>query len=571
MRLLTDRKAVSIFILILLILCSAVFGALVSYLFVMGSFYLEPETTGLVITDLNFPVDHADYFYITVMNPSNSPYGANITEIYSTVEGYNNVFSVTNTYPEQLPIPLEIGTVKTIRCAMNWGNFTERIIMVHVSAIDASGRMRPVSGANHPFFTEFFGKLDVETYFNATESIKYFNVSVRNNALSAINLTLTKVYLYSNLIQNMTVEGINVTLPMIIHINETINFQCFYDWLGVAKPLVRVETLEGYNVEVTKEVPSNALLRITDVTFNETNPNETSITLLNSPYSDTPVDITDIVLTYDNKTDHINGSLANPPLPYRLENDSSVTFDCVWNWTDKSYRDIDVTITAYTKQGFVSQFERTYTTPSQVVAKIADARFDLDDTEHFLVNVTNMPCSLYDINVTTIMLNQTSTAMNSSIIAIGNQSSLTCEFNWTAFVGKTVPITVNITYNENKTASILYNIVLPYIKIRAVTFSNFALGNPYVNITIYNSAFSSTNANITQIFIKTENQTYVVDGTITNPKISPQGYNLANGTEITVVCPWDWNPYLDRDVTVVIQTADGFQVSITLPVAYSPP
>ena len=560
---LVNKKAVSTLILAILILCSAVFGAFLSYMWVMANFYLEPETVDLVITNVDFPVDHADYFYVTVMNPSHSPSGTNITEIYFTVEGYNNVYSVTDTYPEQLPIPLEIGTSKTIKCVRNWGDFPERIIMVHVSAVNASG-------ANRPVFTEFV-KLDVQTYFNATESIKYFNVTVTNNALSAIDLTLANVYLDSNLIQNMTIDGTPVTLPMIIHINETINFQCFYDWLGVAKPLVRVETLEGYNVEVTEEVPCNALLRVTDVTFNETNPNETSITLLNSPDSDTLVDITDIVLTYDNKTDDLNGSLTNPPLPYTLENGSTVTFNCVWNWADKSYRDIDVTITAYTKQGFVSQFERTYKTPSQVVAKITDARFDLDDTEHFFVNVTNMPCSLYEINVTNIMLNQTSTVMNSSIIAIGDQSSFTCEFNWTGFVGKTVPITVNITYNENETSSILYNIVLPYIKIRAAAFSNFSLGNPYVNVTIYNSAFSSINANITWIFIKTENQTYLIDGTLTNPKISPQGYNLANGTEITVVCPWDWTSYRGKDVTVIVQTADGFQVSITVPVAYSPP
>jgi hypothetical protein len=562
---LPEKKVVSTITLLVLMLCSAIFGGLISYLFVMGSFYLEAP--GLVITDLNFPVDHPDYFNVTVMNPSHSPYGTDIAEIYYTVEGENNETSVTDTLPEALPIPLEIGTSKTIQCMADWGSFAGKMIFVHVSATNASGAVY--------YFATQLVKLDVKAYFNSTESIKYFNVSVTNNEGSAINLTLSSIYLSSTylssvLIQNMTVNGINVTLPMTIDINETINFQCFYDWTGVVNPTVLVETSEEYIARATQIVPSIAQIQVTHVSFDETNPNEINITLLSLPESDTSVDITDIALTCNNITDHLNGNLTNPPLPYPLEYGSNVTFDCAWNWTDKSYRDTDITVTAYTKQGFVSQLGIPYKTPSEVVAKITATKFDLDDTDHFLVNMTNMPCSLYEVNVTNIMLNQTSTVMNPSIIPIGNPSSFTCNFTWTDFVGKTIPITVNMNYNENETSSISYNVTIPYIKVRAIAFSNFSLGNPYTNITIYDSAFSSTNANLTQMSIITENQTYLVDGTIANPKISPQGYELANGTEITVVCPWDWTPYLGRDVTVVVQTADGSQVSIAVPVVYTP-
>jgi len=521
----------------------------------MAHYYLELENSvDLAIVDVNFPVDHADYFFVTVMNPSHSPSGTNITEIYLTVEDDENLYNVKNTYPEELPIPLERGTSKNIKCTIDWGNFSGKTITVHVSALNASG-------ASSSFRTEFV-KLEVEAYFNATESINYFNVSVKNNVSSAINLTLTEVSIDYEPIEDMSIE-----LPRNISIGETIDFQCFFNWRGYSKPLVKIETLEGYSAEIRKELRSVVVLQVMNVTFNEANPdaNEINITFFNSEESAAPVDITNIVLQYDNVTEYnITETLANPSLPYRLEKNNTTTFKCTWIWKD--YRDKNIVITAYTKQGFVST-PITVKTPPEVVAKITDVKFDLDDTEQFFVNVTNMPCSLYEINVTKIEFNQNSTVTDSSIIVIDGQSSFTCGFNWTGFLGKNVTITVNILYNVSETSSIPYNLTLPYIKIRAVAFSNFEHGNPYVNITIYNSVFSTTNATITRMFIETENGTLPIDGTLTNPKISPQGYELTIGTEITIVCPWDWSPYVGKDVTVIVETADGLKATKMLTVS----
>jgi hypothetical protein len=99
-----------------------------------------------------------------------------------------------------------------------------------------------------------------------------------------------------------------------------------------------------------------------------------------------------------------------------------------------------------------------------------------------------------------------------------------------------------------------------------VTFADFPLGNPYMNVTVGNSVFSKTNATIVQIFIQTQNGTQPIDGTISYPKISPQGYPVVAGTEQTITCPWDWSQYVGTNVTVVVQTADGFQAPTTLKV-----
>ncbi|MDI6691576.1 MAG: hypothetical protein QME50_06935, partial [Candidatus Bathyarchaeota archaeon] len=331
---LINKKAVSTLILIILLLCSAILGALVSYLWVMANYYMEPENTvDLVITEVDFPVNHADYFYVTVMNPTHSISETNITEIYFTVEGDNTKYSVVDTFPE-LPIPLEKGTTKTIKCNKNWGDFAGKTITVHASATNASG-------ATYSFKTEFV-KLHVNAYFNATESIKYFNVTVKNDAQSKINLTLNEVDLDYQSITNMSIE-----LPMVVPINDTVEFRCYYDWQGHPKPRVIVKTLEGYIFEIEKEISSTVILVVTNVTFSETNATELKVTLWNSPDSGTLVDVLNITLT-DDKGNETGMGIFDPPV--RIDKNETVTLDCVWNWTE--YRDRDVVINAYTKQGF---------------------------------------------------------------------------------------------------------------------------------------------------------------------------------------------------------------------------
>jgi len=548
MYMLINKKGVSTFILIILLLCSAVLGALLSYMWVMSNFYLEPENTvDLVITEVDFPVDHADYFYVTVMNPSHSPSETNITQIYFREEGKTTISNVTDTYPEKLPIQVERGTSKTIKCVENWGESAGKEITVHVSALNASGAVKTVKTS--------FVKLELDVYFNALISCKEFTAVIRNPLNSAINLTLTRI-----LVNGETPENMTITLPRNLNVLESITLTGFYNWENLVNPRVRVETAEGYYAERATSANATMLLLVTDVIFNETNPNEAGVTLFNSEGSAISVDITNIALTYANKTDYINGSRANPSLPHRLGRNSNETFNCNWNWTDKSYRDIYVTVTAYTQQGFVSQ-PKTVKTPSEVVAKITDVEFDIDDTEHFLVNVTNMPSSLHEINVTKIMFNQNLTDTDSSIVAIGNQTSFICGFNWTGFLRENITITVYVAYDQTEKAMLPYHLILPYYKIKEVSFSTFELGNPYVNITIYNSNFSTINATITKILVKTENGTYLIDGTITNPKISPNGYNLTIGEEISIICPWNWNSYIGKDITIIVQSVDGFQAS----------
>lgn len=566
----SNKKGVSTLIVIVLMLCAAVLGGLISYMFVISNFYLEPENTvELVITEVSFPVDHADYFDLTIMNPSHSPSGTNIMEIYFTVDGEEGIYDVTNTDFGEPPISLERGTSKTIRCFENWGQFAGKTITVHVSATDASGAVRSVETR--------YVKLEMDAEFNATISCKQFNLTVENNPQSEVNLTLTNVYINWETPENVVLlpNRENVTFPMTLPHGGTVSFQCFYDWEGLVNPLVCVETLEGYYVEKRANATASVLLLLTDVAFNETDASELSVTLSNSGESSTPVDITDIVLTYGDESIHINGSRTIPKFYpyYRLDKNATVTFDhCLWNWTDQSYRDIYITITAHTRQEFVSRL-KTVKTPPQVVWKISDVEFNLNDTGSFSVNITNARCSLQSINVTQIKFNETVTetaAPSFEEILAGGERRFSCAFNWTSFRGENATVMVCTADGLNISKSV----TLPSIELKIsdeLAFAKSTAGILYVNITVLNTVFSAQNVTITQIIFETENATDVIDGTLTSPKLIPDGYVLLVDANVTIVCPWNWTLYPNQDLTITLQTAEGFSLSQTFQIPESAP
>jgi len=546
---LTNRKGVSTLILIILILCSAVFGAFLSYMWVMSNFYLEPENTSLVITNVNFPVDHADYFYVTVMNPSHSPSATNITSISFTAEGDNEVYNVTSTSPETLPITLEIGTNKTIKCERSWGEFAGKTITVHVSASSASGATASVKTS--------FVKLRLAVEFDSGRSCRYFYVSVINDQQSAINLTLKKLYVNLAPIENATQilgsRSITIFGTALPNNGEPLYLQCSYNWEGnVASQKVRVETVEGYYAEATANVTANVFLQITDVTFNKMNPNEMSITVSNSANSSTKVDITDIALTYDNGTQpqeyHINGSYTTPSFTpyYTLNISKSVTFDhCLWNW--RNLRDQNVTVTVYTKQGYTPA-SKIVKTPKEIVFSV-NVSFDLTDTAHFSVNVTNMPCSLQNITVTQIKLNTNSLNFTSQTIPIGNWNQFNCGFDWTAFRGSLVTIMVNASNVIQH-----QNVTLPSMLLKIIDANFTETGNSRgFTVTVENINNSLLNATIAHIVVRFGNETvFQAEGI---------RYIVEVGKNVTLTFSWNWSDYNTKEVKISIYTLEGLEFS----------
>jgi len=546
-----ESKAISTFLAIILIVAFTIIGAFISYMWVMAGYYNMPENaTLLVVEDVVFPESNFAYFNVTVLNPSNSVLDVNITKFSLTIEAKNETYSVETAEPE-LPFLIRKATRQSFKCLKNWSNFAGETVRIGPVAENASTKSYPYTTTN--------AKLLIYN-FDASEKIEYFNITVQNSPESAINLTISEIMI-SDYSVNAT-PPLNQTLPP----GQQATFRCDFNWGTMIgqNTTITVKTAEGYQQTYQEVNIPGARLYISDaIRFDDADTTYFNITVTSFQIStaNATLDIVNLTLP-DNSTIKLDTipPLNNAPVP--LPPNQSLTLKCLWDWN--THRNETITVNVYTKEGFDVP-SRIAVTPHVVVWNVDDVKFDLDDVEHFSVNIANRPVSLYGINVTKVELNQNLTAIDSTLVASGEQKTLVCSFNWSSLVGENATITVHGVYGSNETLT-LYSLPLPFFRIVNTTFSNFEPGNPYVNVTIYHSQFSKFNANITQVFVKTSNETFAIDGTITNPRISPAGYWLSSGMQVTMVCPWDWSPYLGKDVTVVAQTAEGLQVSMTLKV-----
>jgi hypothetical protein len=389
----------------------------------------------------------------------------------------------------------------------------------------------------------------VDAVFDASESIQYFNTSVTLSA--PINLTLSQVLFDYN-----PVENLSIPKSQTLQANKTVTFTCYANWQGHVKPIVQITTIEGFEGEVRKDVGSTIILTATKIDFDQTNTSQVKITLFNSPDSATYVNITSITFTHANVTDTFNGTLLIPTLPLTIDKNQTATITCPWNWSDASYRDMNVVVTAYTKQGFTST-PQTARTPAKYAADVSDVHFDLNDLGSFTVNLTNRAYSLLTANVTLIEINQNATTLIPGLIAPGTNATFTCTFNWSSLTGQNVNIKAHLMYGSTE-IQLTYSLKLPYLEITNATFINMPPETPNVNLTVRNTEFSKFNATIVQVLISNETTPLLVIGS--------SGYQVNAGSETVIACSWNWIPYAGKDITVVMTTADGFQVSATFKV-----
>lgn len=540
MRILKEKKAVSTLVLILLLLCAATIGALVSYWWVMGNFYLEPENiTGLTITAANFPLEHADYFTFTVVNPSHSPSSTNVTSIYLTVGNQNITYPVTETSPDALPIKMDRASQRTILCFKDWGDFAGQNITIHVQTLDGSG-------ATWTAKTDFV-KVDLEVFFDPAASTKQFTGSILNEAESKTNLTITRI-----IVNDLTLpqENLSITLPQnLTNTNVPVSFIARYNWENIVTKIVEVETSEGYRATATSNATASVLLTVENVSFPENTTKEIGITVSNSPSSSTLVNINDVVLTYYNGTQfHIDGNLTTPKFYsfYSLLTNSTVTFNhCMWDWTN--YRDKNLTVSIYTKQNFTVVSRTVPNTPPAVVFKIAPS-FNLTDTNSFLVNVTNTAISLQEVAISHIKLNSTEATFTSDAIPIGQWRQITCSIDWSSFRGKIGAVSVNAS-----------NVIISqYIPIPSVNLQIFGYGNSTDKTRFSVTIISSNNSLITtldKVVVTIANQTVF--------QTSDIGFSLQPGANMTLTFSWNWSSLDLTQAKITVVTTQGFEFSGT--------
>ncbi|MCJ7767336.1 hypothetical protein MUP79_02970 [Candidatus Bathyarchaeota archaeon] len=551
MRLRKTNMAIANLLMILLILASLIIGALISYMWVMAAFWNMPQNvTTMVVEDVVFPSEDFTYFNVTVINPSNSISDLNLTAFKVVDEAANQTYDVPTTDPA-VPFNMTIGTRQTFMCLKNWGDFAGESV-----------RIEPVAGNTSILSGEYVppqAKL-VISGFNASQNIQYFNLTVQNYPLSVMNLTISEIT-----VQGLPVTNTTPALPFNLSKSQGQDFQVRSNWgnrTGQNLTIV-VKTAEGLEQTYVTPTILGAHAYVGQPNFDYNNSTYFNVTVRSAPESTAETTLSALNLTLSNGTTIT--PMTNPllnVLPIKLPSNNSQLIICLWDWT--AYRNQSFTVQVFTKEGFSVQ-NTTATTPPAILWNLGDIKFDVGDLQHFSVNVTNMLASVQAINVTGVDFNQSSTTITPTVVAPGSQNTVQCTYNWTDFVGSSIGITVHATYDAGQ-ISISQTAKLPYFGIANASFSNFSTGNPYLNITVYDSQYSKTNATIVQISVNAGNSTFVLDGTIANPKIGTQGYTITPAGEVTFTCPWDRSPYLGKDVTIIVTASDDSQVSTTLKV-----
>jgi hypothetical protein len=251
MRLIRNAIGISKLILILLLLISAIVGAVLTYVWTEGYYqsigFRILETATVTITNVAFDSQDPTFFNVSLLNPSISPSSVTVTRIMVSTED-EILHNVTTVIP-QLPVKLSISKSKTFKCIWNWTDYTGEDIKVHVVVADGSG-------SNLEKTIPLVKLTITDVVFDSTISLTRFNVTVQNSASSAIDVDVAGIIVNVN----ETAQEINVTnpeLPYTLTKDSTVTFVCSWNWTDYQNMTaeVTVRTLQQFETSTSKEIP----------------------------------------------------------------------------------------------------------------------------------------------------------------------------------------------------------------------------------------------------------------------------------------------------------------------------
>lgn len=558
MKITRNLRAISKLSLTLLLLVDFIVGAVISYMFAMAyivSLGLQlPEKPSITIANVTFPPQDATTFNVTILNPSYSPSTANITQIIAITEDGD---SQPTTIMHPLSKEIEPGNFKNFTCSWDWSNHIGETVTVHAFVEEGSG-------ATFQAKTPSMDLKIIDAYFNPAISTTRFNITIQNSELSAthVNVTSITVTLETGSVQRIV--AVTPSLPYGLDRGSSETFMCQWNWTDYRSKDLRItaHTLQGYKAYYPPvTTPKRVILNVKEAVFNVTDTTSFNVTVQNSKLSSIHVNVTKINVTAQ-ALQQVTIQNVTPTLPYSLPPDTQIEFKCLWNWTD--YQSQNVTITVYTLQGYTANYTRV--TPPWVNLTITEVTFNATDTLHFNVTVKNPGPSLISVNITSITVtanNETIQITNGVIprlplpLNFSASETFKCPWNWTYYRNKTVIITVQTLqgyvafYSEDTRPPV-------NITITKVLFGIYNMTQ--LNVTVQNSEFSPTYANITRITITLENGTV---REITNVNATFP-YILDRNDSVTFVCSWDWTNYRGKSLTVTVHQWQGYPANIVV-------
>jgi hypothetical protein len=132
-----------------------------------------------------------------------------------------------------------------------------------------------------------------------------------------------------------------------------------------------------------------------------------------------------------------------------------------------------------------------------------------------------------------------------------SSETFVCQWNWTEHRDKNVTVTIytlqgfTAQYSQVTPAPVILEIIeIEFVPLDTASFS----------VTVENSEFSVADANITEITVILEDEISKKIN-VTNPTL-PKVLNRSQS--IPFNCTWSWAEYSGKNVTVVVQTQEGY-------------
>jgi len=549
-----NRKGLSTLSLIILLLIAAIFGGIVSYLWVTG-YYVSlkqniPTQDTVAITNMIFNPKNASAFNVTVLNPSYSP------DNYVTLSGIGyqgaaeaTMHFVTTTEPSLSITPIQRGTSQNFTCIGNLAPYVNSTVRVSAFVVNGSGSTNILK---IPYTQLLVSSLD----FSPKLGVKNFTITVENAPQSATTLNVTAVGIDYPAEPLINTTRITPALPQVLAPNKTLTLT-IGDWSSYATAggphNVTVLTEEGYTAGPLNTTIPKLALSVQSINFNVTDTQHFKVTLRNNGSTDTPLNVSAISLLLNGTTSNVTPAL-NGTTNGVLGN-STATFTVPWNWTN--HRNTYVIVTATMLQGISASGSQT-TSPNAILSMAGPPTFP--DLQHVLVTVRNSPTySLKEANITSITVtldNGTTKTLSivqpttpPNLVGIGDVTMLKASWNWANYVNRTV--TVNVYTNETfvvsyatRTPTSVANYSVFLTIPSAPTFSS--ADTVHFNVTVDNGPSSSASANVTRITVLLVNGTEIASN-FTSQTIAPS----ANAT---FVCSWNWSTYRSQGIVVRIYT-----------------
>lgn len=556
-----NLKGVSTIVLILLILISALIGGIISYAFTIAYYTSIPEETTITITGIHIDPKNVRAFNVTVLNPSYSPKNANITRIAISLKNGTQLYDVIETNPSiKNGLKVGVGETVNIKCSkikkdnanMTFGEFVSAFasekMLVHVFA---EGSPAANMEASLPYV-----KLEITADFNSRFSFKKFNVTITNSPQSQVNLTITD--LVPGLIAFGEVTPDFRLNPVALSRNETVCFRFNNgSWHGYTQITLEVRTEQGYVFR--KEIKMRTVNAVIQgVSFSENYTNHFNVTVYNFAESANHVNVKNIKCTLENGT-----QLTFDCGSAEIAPNNTKSFMLHWNW--REYRGKNVTLVAYFTQDFATS-EYRVTTPLPVIVKVLNiaSAFDLKAKNYFNLTILNHASSLEPVNITRIVVKKTGEGLPvaNGIINPGVNKTFRCNFNWTFFLnsyGRNLTITVYVKATQTlKEYAFDFSFVLPVAELNITAINQVAIsGTGYLNLTVKNLDYSVWNLTLSKIVVKIQDLAEPLE------YIFPRNHVKVNvGGEAVLLCPFDWQRYIGKNVTVTVITEELVSASM---------